>query len=123
MAIFNVWVIIIRVEEKAKLNLIKENVEINIFYGFLNSFEGTNRLECNQYETSDKTASSMYADLESFIKKIDEYYSNSQKSFKTKLREHLPSVYSMSTIRTFNAIEKSMMYAEVKTTWNSFVHP
>ena len=43
----------------------------------------------------------IYADLESLIKKIDGCANNPEKSSITRIGEHIPVGYSMSTIWTF----------------------
>ena len=46
-----------------------------------------------------------YADLKSLIKKIDGCTNNPEKSSATKIGEHIPRGYSMSTIWVFDDIE------------------
>ena len=46
-----------------------------------------------------------YADLESLVKKIDGCENNPEKSSKTKIGEHIPCGYSMSTIERYDHIE------------------
>ena len=67
--------------------------------------EGTKIWEFNQYKKSDKTEFVIYADLECLIEKIDECKNNPQNLFTTKLREHIPSGFSMATIASFKIIE------------------
>ena len=43
--------------------------------------------------------------MESLIKKIDECANNSEKLSTTKVGQHIPCAYSMSTILAFNNIE------------------
>ena len=47
----------------------------------------------------------IYADMESFIKKIDGCENNRENSSTTKIGEHITCGYSMSTIWAFNNIE------------------
>ena len=47
----------------------------------------------------------IYANIESLIKKIDGCGNNSENSSTTKIDEHIPCGYSMSTIWAFNNIE------------------
>ena len=47
----------------------------------------------------------IYANTESLIKKIDRYSNNPENSSTTKIREHIPCGYSMSTIRAFDSTE------------------
>ena len=47
----------------------------------------------------------IYADMESFIKKVDGCANNPENFPTTKIGEHIPCGYSMSTIWAFNDIE------------------
>ena len=47
----------------------------------------------------------IYANIESLIKKIDGSASNSENSSTTKIGEHIPCGYSMSTVWTLDHIE------------------
>ena len=62
-------------------------------------------LEFNQYQKFDKAIFIIYADLECLIEKIDECKNNPENSFTTKVSEHIPSGFSMSTIQSFKSIE------------------
>ena len=62
-------------------------------------------LEFNQYMKSDKMPYLIYADIESLIRKIDGCANNPKDSSTTKIGEHIPCGYSMSTIWTFDHIE------------------
>ena len=55
---------------------------------------------------SDKISYIIYADIESLIKKIDQHASNPENSTTTKIIEDIPCGYSVSTIWTFDHIEK-----------------
>ena len=55
-------------------------------------------LKFNQYIKSGKMSYTIYADLESLIKKIVGWVNNLEKSSATKIGEHVPCGYSMSTI-------------------------
>ena len=68
--------------------------------------EDTKVLEFNQNRKSDKAPFITYADAESLIVKIDGYKINPEKSSTTKVSEHIPSGFSMSTISLFKDIEK-----------------
>ena len=68
--------------------------------------EKDNILEFNQYMKSDKMPCIFYADMESLIKKIDSLTNNPENSPATKLGEHIPCGYSISTIWAFNNVEK-----------------
>ena len=67
--------------------------------------EKDNILEFNQYVQSDKIPYIIYADFESLIKKIDVSGNNPENSSATKIGEHIPCGYSMSTIWAFDNIE------------------
>ena len=54
---------------------------------------------------SDKMPYIIYANIESLIKKIDEYTNNPENSPTTKIGDHVPCGYSMSTIWAFDSIE------------------
>ena len=62
-------------------------------------------LESNQYQKSDKTPFIFYADPECLVEKIDRFKNNPQNSFTTKVGEHIPWGFSMSTILSFKSIE------------------
>ena len=67
--------------------------------------EKNNILEFNQHMKSDTMPYIIYADNESLINKIDGCANNPEKSSKTKLGEHIPCGYSMSTIWASENIE------------------
>ena len=67
--------------------------------------ENTKMLEFNQYQKSDKAPFIIYADLECIIEKIDGCKNNPENSSTTKVSEHIPSGFSMSTISLFRSIE------------------
>ena len=60
-------------------------------------FEDTKILEINQCQKSNKAPFIIYANLEYLIEKIDGCKNNSDTSFITKIGEHIPSGFSMST--------------------------
>ena len=70
------------------------------------AFEDTKILEFNQYQKSDKAPFIIYADLECIIEKIDGCKNNPENSSTTKVSEHIPSGFSMSTI-SFRSIENN----------------
>ena len=67
--------------------------------------EDTKILEFNQYQKSEMAPFIIYADLECLIEKIDGCKRNPQNSFTTKVSEHTPSSFSMSTISSLKSIE------------------
>ena len=60
--------------------------------------EKDNILEFNQFMKSDKMPFIIYADIESLIRKIDGWANNPENFSTTKIGEHIPCGYSMSTI-------------------------
>ena len=75
--------------------------------------EKNNILQFNQYMKSDKMPYIIYVDMESLIKKIDGCANSPENSQKTKIREHIPCGYSMSTIWAFHNIEKQAYIAVI----------
>ena len=69
------------------------------------SSEKDNILEFNQCMKSDKISFIIYADIESLIRKTDGCANNPEKSSTTKIGDHIPCGYSMSTIWGFDHIE------------------
>ena len=67
--------------------------------------EDTEILEFNRYQKSDKALFIVYADLECIIEKIDGCKNNPENSSTTKVSEHIPSRFSMSTIYSFRSKE------------------
>ena len=67
--------------------------------------EDTKISESNQYQKSDKALFIIYADLECLIEKIDGCKNNPENSSTTKVSEHIPSGFSMSTISSFKSLE------------------
>ena len=67
--------------------------------------ECTKILEFNQYQKSVKTAFIIYADLEYILEKTDWCKNNPENLSTTKVREHIPSGCSMSTISFLRSIE------------------
>ena len=61
--------------------------------------------EFNEFQKSDKAPFIIYADLECVIEKIHGCKSNPENSSTTKVSEHIPSGFSMSTISLFRSIE------------------
>ena len=65
----------------------------------------TKILEFNQNQKYYKAAFIIYADLECRIEKIDGCKNNPEKLSTTKVRKHISSGFSMSTIFSFRSIE------------------
>ena len=73
--------------------------------------EDTKILEFNQYQKSDKARFIIYADLECLIEKTDRCKYNPEISSTTKVSEHNPLSFWMSTISSFRSIKnKHDMY-------------
>ena len=79
--------------------------------------------EFNQFQKSYKAPFFIYADPECLLKTIYGCKKTPENSSTTKVGDHIPSGFLVSTIFSFKIIEKSMMYAEVKTAWKSFANP
>ena len=60
--------------------------------------EKDNILEFEQYMKSDKVSYIVYVDIESLIKKRDGCVNNPENSSTTKISDHIPCGYQMSTI-------------------------
>ena len=67
--------------------------------------EDTKILEFNQYQKSDTVPFIIYADLECIIGKIDGCEITPENPSTTKVNEHTPLGFSMSTISSFKSIE------------------
>ena len=65
--------------------------------------EDTKILELKQYQKSEKAPFIIYADLECILEKIDGCIENSST---TKVSEHIPSTFSMSTIPSLSMVYK-----------------
>ena len=63
----------------------------------------------------------IYADLESLIRKIDGCENNPKYSSRTKIGQHIPCGYSMSTIWGFDHIENKHIYITETIVVKSFV--
>ena len=76
--------------------------------------EDTKILDFNQHQKSEKAPFITYADLECLIEKIGGCKNNPENLSTTKLGEHIPSGFSMSTISSLKTTKRSMMYTTVK---------
>ena len=90
---------------KNKIELHKRVCENKDFCEIIMPSEDTKVLEFNQYQKSDKSPFTVYADLECLIEKINRCKNNPENSITTKVGEHIPSDFSMSTISSFTSIE------------------
>ena len=93
MVIVVVAIAFIHFEQKTNLDLIKTVGENKDFCGVVMPSKDTKILEFNQYGKSDKTPCIIYADLESFIKRID-LCKSTFVLYKTKVGEHISCRYS-----------------------------
>ena len=102
--IFFVSIAFIPLEQKTNLDTIKEYAKRN-FCNLIIPSEDTKILEFNENQKSDGALFIIYAYLECLVEKIDGSKSNPENSFTTKVGEHIPSGFSMSTISSFKTIE------------------
>ena len=82
--------------------------------------EDTKILEFNQNQKSDKTPFIFYANLECLIGKIYRCKNNLESVSTTKLIEHVPSGFSMSTILSLKRIENNHNVYIVKDCMKKF---
>ena len=85
---------------------LKKVCENKDFCDVLVHSEVTKILEFNQYQKSSKEPFIIYGDLECLIDKIDACKNNPENSSTTKVSEHIPSGFLMSTILPIKSIEK-----------------
>ena len=90
---------------KSKLESHKKSCESKDFCNVIKPSAETKIFKFNQYIKSDKAPFIIYADIEFIIEKIDECKNNPENSSTTKVSEHIPSGFSMSTISSFRNIE------------------
>ena len=67
------------------------------------SSDNTKILEFNQYQKPHQASFIIYADLECIIEKTDRCKNNPEDSFTTKMSEHIPLGFPMSTISSFRS--------------------
>ena len=92
---------------KNKLESHKTECENKYLCGAIISYEDTKILELNQFQKSDETLSIIYIGLESLIQKVGGCKNNSENLFSRKVSKHISCGYSMSTIWTFDGVEKN----------------
>ena len=90
---------------KNELELHKRACENKDFCNLIMPSEDSKILKFNQYQKSDKALFIIYANFECIIEKIDGSKNNPENSSTTKVNEHIPSGFSMSTISSFRSIE------------------
>ena len=104
IVIMIVWIFPILLEQKINLNCIKKYWKRIFFCNVIMPSEDTEILELNQYRKYDKVPFIIYSDLNCIIENIDGS-NNPENSSTTKVSEHIPSSFSMSTISSFRSIE------------------
>ena len=82
--------------------------------------EDTKILEFNQNQKSDKTPFIIYANFECLIGKIYRRKNNLESVSPTKVIEHVPSGFSMSTILSLKSIENNHNVYRVKDCMKNF---
>ena len=82
--------------------------------------EETKLLEFNQYQESNKAPFIINADLEYLIEKVDRWKNSPEKSSTTKISEHIPLGFSISTILSFKCIENKHNVYRGKDWMNKF---
>ena len=90
------------------------------FCGIVMPSEKDNILEFYQYMKSDKMPYSIYADIESLFKKVDGCAINPENVSTTKIGEHIPCRYSMSTMWAFDRIENKHTLYYIKDYMKNF---
>ena len=77
------------------------------FCDFIMSSEDSKILKFNQYQISDKISFAIDVDCEYLVEKINECENNPENTYTIKLRHitHIPSSFSMSTIKSVTSIE------------------
>ena len=72
--------------------------------------ENNKILKYNHGEKSMKVSFIIYADLESFLEKINTCHNNPKKSSTTKINKHAPSGYSFFTYCSFDTTKNKLHY-------------
>ena len=67
--------------------------------------KNTKILQFNYYQKSDKIPCTIYVAFKTLIKTVDGCRNSSEKSSRAKVDEHIPCVYPISAIWTFDGIE------------------
>ena len=91
IVIFIVWIVLILIERKTNLSLIKMYMKITI--SVMMPSEDTQIFEFNQYKKSEKVSFIIYPDLGSLKVRTDGYNNISEKSSTTRVGDHSPSVF------------------------------
>ena len=93
--------------KKIELESHKKVCENKNVFNIMMASEDTKILEFNQYKKFDKPTFIIYADLKCFIEKTDRCKNNPENSPTTKVVEHIPSGFELSTILSFKSIENN----------------
>ena len=99
---------LVDLQQKTNLNPIKKYAKID-FCGVIMLSKNIKIITFTQYHKTIKTPATIYADLESSIKKVHGCKDNPEKSYTTKAAKHIPSGFSLSNIWAFDGI-KAMNY-------------
>ena len=91
-----------RTKNKLESHKVCENKD---FCNVIMPSEGTKILEFNQYQKSDEVPFIIYADLQCMLEKIGGCKNNLENSSTTKVSEHIPLGFLMSTIFLFISME------------------
>ena len=92
---------------KNKLESHNQVCENKDFCNIIMPYKDIKKLEFNPCQKSDQVLFIIYADLDCLIEKIDACKNNPQNLSTTKLRKHILSGLSMSTISSFRSIENN----------------
>ena len=103
-----------------KLQSHKRACENKYFCSIIMLSEGTNILEFNYYQKSNKVPFKIYADLECISEKTYECKNNSENSYTTKLSKQILSGFSMSTLFSFRSIKNKLDVYRGKEWMNEF---
>ena len=99
---------------KNKLESHKRVCENKGYCNLIMPFEDTKILEFNQYQKSDKASFTIHTDLECIIATIDGCKNNPENLYTTKVSDHIPPGFSITTILHLEVLKINMMYAELK---------
>ena len=91
-----------------------------VFCGIVMPSPKNNMLKFDKYMKSDKMLCIIYTNLESLIKDVDGCASNPEKYSTTKIGEHVPCEYLMSTIWAFGSIQNKHSLYHGKDYMNKF---
>ena len=103
-----------------KLQSHKRACENKYFCSIIMLSEGTNILEFNYYQKSNKVQFKTYAYLECISEKTYGCKNNSENSYTTKLSKQILSGFSMSTLFSFRSIKNKLDVYRGKEWMNEF---